>query len=203
MYFLQGLTMGLAYVAPIGMQNLFVINSAMTQPLARLYLTALIVVFFDISLAVACFFGIGAVMEHSEWLRLTVLGIGSLLVIRIGLGLLRSTPPADTHVQVDVPLRQVITSAFVVTWLNPQALIDGSLMLGAFRATLPAAQSSAFILGVATASALWFFGISTAISLARTRVSPQLLRGINLACGVVIVFYGCRLLWEFVRAAFF
>ena len=29
--FLQGLTMGLAYVAPIGMQNLFVINSALTS----------------------------------------------------------------------------------------------------------------------------------------------------------------------------
>ncbi len=28
LYF-QGLTMGLAYVAPIGMQNLFVINSAL------------------------------------------------------------------------------------------------------------------------------------------------------------------------------
>ena len=26
--YLQGLTMGLAYVAPIGLQNLFVINSA-------------------------------------------------------------------------------------------------------------------------------------------------------------------------------
>lgn len=27
-YFFQGLTMGLAYVAPIGLQNLFVINAA-------------------------------------------------------------------------------------------------------------------------------------------------------------------------------
>ena len=29
--YLQGLTMGLAYVAPIGLQNLFVINSALTN----------------------------------------------------------------------------------------------------------------------------------------------------------------------------
>ncbi len=41
--FLQGLTMGLAYVAPIGLQNLFVINSALTQPRRRALLTALIV----------------------------------------------------------------------------------------------------------------------------------------------------------------
>ena len=33
--YLQGLTMGLAYVAPIGLQNLFVINSALTQKRTR------------------------------------------------------------------------------------------------------------------------------------------------------------------------
>ena len=59
-YFFQGLTMGLAYVAPIGLQNLFVINSALTQSRHRAFLTALIVLFFDISLVLACFFGIGA-----------------------------------------------------------------------------------------------------------------------------------------------
>lgn len=61
-YFFQGLTMGLAYVAPIGLQNLFVINSALTQSRHRAFLTALIVIFFDISLALACFFGIGALL---------------------------------------------------------------------------------------------------------------------------------------------
>ena len=40
-YFLQGLTLGLAYVAPIGVQNLFVINAAMTQSRRRALLTAL------------------------------------------------------------------------------------------------------------------------------------------------------------------
>ena len=37
--------MGLAYVAPIGLQNLFVINSALTQSRHRAFLTALIVFF--------------------------------------------------------------------------------------------------------------------------------------------------------------
>lgn len=35
--------MGLAYVTPIGLQNLFVINSALTQSRHRAFLTALIV----------------------------------------------------------------------------------------------------------------------------------------------------------------
>ena len=40
--FFQWLTMGLAYVAPIGLQNLCVINSALTQSRHRAFLTALI-----------------------------------------------------------------------------------------------------------------------------------------------------------------
>ena len=55
-FFFQGLTLGLAYVAPIGMQNLFVIDSALTKPRRRALLTALIVLFFDVSLSLSCFF---------------------------------------------------------------------------------------------------------------------------------------------------
>lgn len=61
--YLQGLSLGLAYVAPIGMQNLFVINSAMSQKLKRAIATALIVIFWDISLGLSCFFGVGALMQ--------------------------------------------------------------------------------------------------------------------------------------------
>ena len=46
LYFLQGLTVGLAYSAPIGMQNLFIINSALNSRRRRAFLTALIVAFF-------------------------------------------------------------------------------------------------------------------------------------------------------------
>lgn len=51
-YFFQGLTMGLAYVAPIGLQNLFVINSALIQSRHRAFLTALIVFLHIIGLVV-------------------------------------------------------------------------------------------------------------------------------------------------------
>lgn len=87
--YLQGLTIGLAYVAPIGMQNLFVINSALTQPRRRALLTALIVIAFDISLALACFFGIGALVERFDWLQRLILIVGGCIVVWIGIGLLR------------------------------------------------------------------------------------------------------------------
>lgn len=199
LYFFQGLTMGLAYVAPIGLQNLFVINTALTQKRSRVYLTALIVTFFDVSLAFACFFGIGAIMEQSRWLSLAVLLLGSVIVIYIGVGLLRDDGSMEDSTDVNVPIFKVITTACVVTWFNPQALIDGSMMLGAFKATLPADQAAPFIIGVACASCSWFFGISTLISLFSAKITPKILRWINVVCGLVIIFYGVKLGINFVR----
>ena len=159
--YLQGLTMGLAYVAPIGLQNLFVINTALTQRRSRVYLTALIVIFFDITLGLACFLGVGALMSALPWLQKVILGIGSLIVIWIGIGLLRSKASMEGGKDVNVPIWKVISSACVVTWFNPQAIIDGTMMLGAFRASLPAGTDAFFIGGFASASILWFLGIST------------------------------------------
>lgn len=201
LYFLQGFTIGLAYVAPIGLQNLFVINTALSQPKHKAYLTALIVIFFDVTLALACFFGIGAMMEASQWLRLAVLFFGSLIVIWIGVGLLRARDKLDTSTKVNVPLLKVVTTACVVTWFNPQALIDGSLMLGAFKATLPTEQDLPFIFGVCSASATWFLGVSTIVSLISGKITDKTLRVINVACGTVIIFYGLKLAWNFFRLA--
>ena len=197
--YLQGLTMGLAYVAPIGLQNLFVINTALTQRKSRVYATALIVIFFDVTLGIACFFGIGAIMHTSRILEMIVLGIGSLIVIWIGVGLLRTHDTMDTGTKVDVPILKVITTACVVTWFNPQALIDGSMMLGAFKATLPAGTDFFFVGGFASASVLWFLTISTVISLFSAKFNDKTLRIINIVCGAVIIFYGLKLLWSFLR----
>ena len=191
--------MGLAYVAPIGLQNLFLINTALTQKRSRAYLTALIVIFFDVTLALACFFGVGTIMEKSKLLELAILLVGSIIVIWIGIGLLRSKGSMDSSTDVNVPILKVITTACVVTWFNPQAIIDGSMMLGAFRASLPKEEGLKFIAGVTSASCLWFTGITTFISVFSSKFTDKILRGINIVCGAVIVFYGLKLFYTFIQ----
>ena len=191
--------MGLAYVAPIGLQNLFVINSALTHTRRRALLTAWIVIFFDVTLALACFFGIGAVMERYQRLQMVILCVGSLIVIYIGIGLLRAKAEEIDRSKTTDSVRKTISSACVVTWFNPQAIIDGTMMLGAFHVTLPAQQSIPFISGVGIASCLWFTGITLAISLFSDRFNAKTLRMINVVCGVIIIFYGCKLMWNFIQ----
>ena len=143
--YLQGLTMGLAYVAPIGLQNLFVINSALTQKRSRVYLTALIVILWDVSLGVSCFLGAGALMQALTWLQKVILGLGSLIVIWIGIGLLRSKASLEGGKDVNVPVWKLFTTAFVETWFNPQAIIDGTMMLGPGPSLDPPGRSALYL----------------------------------------------------------
>lgn len=68
--FLQGLLFGIVYIAPIGMQNLFVVSTAIEQPLQRALRVALIVIAFDTSLSLACFYGVGKLLQATPWLEL-------------------------------------------------------------------------------------------------------------------------------------
>ncbi len=111
--YFQGLSLGLAYVAPIGMQNLFVINSAMSQKLRRAIATA---------------------------------------------------------------------------------LIDGTLMLGAFRASLPIGGDPYFITGFASASFLWFGCLAIVVHALGSKINSAVLTWLNRICGIVIIIYGIKLL---------
>lgn len=192
--YLQGLSLGLAYVAPIGMQNLFVINSAMSQKLSRALATALIIIFWDISLGIACFLGAGALMEALPWLQKIILGLGGILVIYIGVGLIRSKADLSGGKDVNQPLWRVMVTAFVVTWLNPQALIDGTLMLGAFRAGLSDGGDLYFITGFASASLIWFSCLAVLVHVLGSKINGTVLTWLNRICGAVIILYGIKLI---------
>lgn len=195
-FYLQGLALGLAYVAPIGMQNLFVINSALTQTRLRALVTALIVIFFDVTLALACFFGIGLVMQKYPPVQLGILLLGGLVVVYIGVSLLKSSVRQIGGAQ-QMPLGKTVWAACVVTWFNAQAVIDGTMLLGAFKASMTEAQSLHFLFGVLSASCLWFVTLAMVVSLAGSLVTPRVLGVINKICGTVIAVYGLRLLWHF------
>lgn len=201
-FYFQGFLLGLAYVAPIGMQNLYVINTAASMPRLRAYQVALITIFFDISLALACFFGIGVILEKIPLLKGIVLFAGSIAVIYIGYGLVKSKPNMNREINVNETIFKVIAICFTVTWLNPQAIIDGSLLLGGFKASLPSAASKYFIAGVATASMTWFLGLATIVSIFKNIITEKALRVINIICGSVIIFYGLKLGLSFIKLVF-
>lgn len=198
-YLLQGLMLGFGYVAPLGMQNLYVINASMKEKRSKAYQVAFTTIFFDISLALACFFGIGLLLNKLPILKGAILLVGSIVVIYIGISIIRSSPEISTDVNVEKSYFKIVRDTFAVTWLNPQAIIDGSLLLGGYHAYIPDGMSKYFILGFCTASFVWFLSLSTIVSLFNKRINKDVIKWINIICGVIILFFGLKLGYSFFK----
>jgi L-lysine exporter family protein LysE/ArgO len=93
----------------------------------------------------------------------------------------------------------VIVSYFVVTWLNPQALIDGSLLLGSYSTTIAANMAKYFILGFTSASILWFLSIATLVLVLRQKINQKVIKGINVVCSALLIFFGAKLGYSFIQ----
>jgi L-lysine exporter family protein LysE/ArgO len=190
---LQGFLVGLAYVAPIGMQNAYVINASAKCSKSKALQIALITIFFDISLALACFFGVGLLLSHFGFLKQIFMALGSIAVVYIGISLVRSTSAGVADTEVNPSIIATAITVFTVTWLNPQAIIDGTMLLSGFRASLIPHEAYWFISGVAISSAAWFLTLSTLVNRMRHLMTPKLLTNINRVCGLVIIFFGVKI----------
>ena len=195
-FFLQGLLLGLAYAAPIGIQNMFVINAALTMQRAGSLSCGLTVAFFDITLALACFFGIGTFIDTSPAVKISIMIIGGIVLMYMGGKMLFAAQAQSTTESLAPKFSTMVWTAFVLTWFNPQAVIDGTMILGAMYASLAGTQRISFILGVSAASLLWFTMLATMISTFKTCFSRKFLKYINIVCGVIIIFFGARLIFK-------
>lgn len=197
-YLLQGLLFGFAYVAPIGTQNLYLINAAMQKSKSETFKVIIITVLFDISLAISCFFGIGILVQKYFALKLAILLLGCIVVAYIGIGLIRTSSQILEDKKVEDSLVKIIFTCFAVTWLNPQAIIDGSLLLGGFNASLPSEMSKYFILGVCSATLIWFSTLAVLVRKFRNKFN-RAIKWINIICGAILVFYGLKLGYSFIQ----
>lgn len=193
-FLLHGLLLGFGYVMPIGPQNAYVIRSSLQSGSRRSFRTAWIVSLMDVSLGLACFFGVGAVIEQSPSLKQLMLAAGAIFLLIIGTRLIKSKVDlADERKEVSQRLSDVTKACFVLTWFNPQAIIDGSLLFGGYRAALPPENLIWFISGTALASFLWFFCLTGLVGTFRKNITPRFFRFINIFCGGILLFYSLKL----------
>lgn len=195
MIYLRGILVGFAFVAPIGMQNIYMFNNALSNKMSKALLYNFLVWFCDALFSFAAFYGIGALISANEIVKIIVMLVGGALTSYIGFNIIRSAKQtaigSDSKKQT---LKQALMTALIVSWGNPQAVIDGTMMLGASRATLTFEQSILFITGVVTASFIWDHGITIGFNLLRDKLPKKFLLAINLISGIIVAVYGLYLI---------
>lgn len=195
MIYLRGILVGFAFVAPIGMQNIYMFNNALSNKMSKALLYNFLVWFCDALFSFAAFYGIGTLISANEIVKIIVMLVGGALTSYIGFNIIRSAKQtaigSDSKKQT---LKQALMTALIVSWGNPQAMIDGTMMLGASRATLTFEQSILFITGVVTASFIWDHGITIGFNLLRDKLPKKFLLAINLISGIIVAIYGLYLI---------
>jgi len=195
---LQGFAFGIAYVAPIGVQNIFVINNSINYNYKYILKIIWFVILFDILLALTCFLGIGIVFEYFPFLKLILLCIGCIVITYMGICLIIKKSKLVIEDKNLLKINKIIVSSFAVTWLNPQAIIDGTILFGGLRSTLTGNDAYLFIIGVCFASIIWFNLLALLVHKIMDKFI-KIIRYINIICGTILVLFGLKLGYLFVN----
>jgi L-lysine exporter family protein LysE/ArgO len=193
--FIEGLLTGFAFVMPIGAQNVFLISSSIRLGAPKNLLIATYVLLADFSLALICFFGIGHFVSENAILKKLLSALGVMILFTLAYQLIKSKDTLNTD--SDQAIRpHDLKNAFLVTYANPQALIDGALIYGALRASYGNQGLFAFFAGNMTASIIWFIGLSLAFASLRHRISTKHFKWIEKICAGLMVLIAIKIIYN-------
>jgi threonine/homoserine/homoserine lactone efflux protein len=123
------------------------------------------------------------------WLRLG----GGVFLCYLGVATLRARPVEGTERPTGRGLWAAYLSMLALTLANPMTILAFLAIfagLGLADAGGDAAAALTLVLGVLLGSGLWWVILSTLLGRVRTRLTPGVLRALNLASGLLIGGFG-------------
>ncbi len=168
----SGLLIALGLIMAIGAQNAFVVSQALRRE-HHLWVASLCT-FFDVLLVACGVYGLAHILTSSP-LLLVIARWGGVLFLSV-YGAMALYRAFSKHTLDPVSLRPaqslvaVLASTLAVTLLNPHVYLDTVLLIGSLGAQQ--VSPSAYVLGAATGSVLWFFSLA----LGAAKLAPWLAR---------------------------
>ena len=162
--YFEGLSLGLGLIIAIGAQNAFVLKQGIRKRFV--FATATMCTFIDAALITAGVLGLGAVINGTLWLLFTVTAAGALFLLWYGVkSFVAAFNPKILTDDVNgegagSSLRTTVLVVLALSFLNPHVYLDTVIMVGGIGARHPTPQRPSFILGAASASAIWFFSLA-------------------------------------------
>lgn len=194
-FFVMGLLLGLSLIMALGPQNLFLIQQSAKRQ--HHYLAATLCLGCDVILIIGSVMGLSHLVLAMPMLKsvLLVLGVG-FLVFYGGLSIRSALQDKDSKKQqreVD-GIFKIIILTLSFSLLNPQAIIDTLIMIGANANQLTHEQQMPFMFGVIGSSCLWFYSLSfTASSFSQVLLRDKVFRSIEFCSGLLMLGFAIHL----------
>lgn len=194
---LRGLLLGLAIAAPVGPIGVLCIRRTLNEGRLVGFVAGMGAATADGIYGAVAAFGLTAVTQtlagQSIWLRL----VGGLFLCYLGIRSALAPPAASSGATKNgdrANLWGYYGSTLALTLSNPLTIFS---FLGIFAGLgiSPGTHGSFWgalmlTLGVFSGSSLWWLILSSGVGLAHQRISPRILRTINIASGVLIAGFG-------------
>ncbi|WP_033135664.1 L-lysine exporter [Aeromonas finlandensis] len=193
---LQGFTLGLAMIIPIGAQNAFVLSRGIHRN--HHLLTATLCSLCDLVLIGIGVFG-GANLLAANPIGMALLTWGGVLFLGwFGVRSLRSAWHGQGEGLADSPrlmgAKSVLAMTLGVTLLNPHVYLDTLMLLGSLGSQVSESLRPAFAAGAMLASLVWFYSLALgAAALAPWLARGRVQRGIDLLVGIIMLSLAVQL----------
>lgn len=162
---IHGIILAFGLILPLGIQNVFVFSQGATQPRVLLALPATITAALcDTFLILLAVFGLSAIVLQFEWLRFSLVLVGVLFLLYMGLSIWKTKPKANESNNA-LPVRQQIIFALSVSLLNPHAILDTVGVIGTSALKYMGNEQVYFAVGCIAVAWGWFFGLMIAGSI--------------------------------------
>lgn len=193
----NGVLIALGLIMAIGAQNAFLVSQALRREY-HLWVASLCT-FFDVVLVACGVYGLAHILTSSpvllavaRWGGIVFLTGYAVLALRRAFTRQVLDPVAGRAAQ---SLQKILMSTLAVTLLNPHVYLDTVLLIGSLGAQQDV--PGAYVLGAATGSTLWFFGLAIgSAKLAPYLSQPATWRIIDLVVAVMMLSVAAQLLLQ-------
>lgn len=193
---LQGFTIGLAMIIPIGAQNAFVLSRGIHRN--HHLLTATLCSLCDLTLIAIGVFGGANVLAASPF-GMALLTWGGVLFLgwfggRSLLSAWRGKGEGLAESAQQMGAKSVLAMTLGVTLLNPHVYLDTLMLLGSLGSQVSESLRPAFAAGAMLASLVWFYSLALgAAALAPWLARGRVQQGIDLLVGIIMLSLAVQL----------
>lgn len=198
---IQGIVLGFSIAAPVGPIGVLCIRSSLQNGFKSGIVSGLGAASADAVYGMIAAAGLTLaadfLVKHQTWLGL----LGGTFLLYLGVQTFRSPAPImEVEEKKANSLVGDYFSTFLLTLSNPITIFSFIALFGGMNAGAEF-EISAFVLvlGVFSGSALWWLGLSSAVSVFRKKFNLEVMLWVNRIAGAVIFVFGVLMLWRAVE----
>jgi threonine/homoserine/homoserine lactone efflux protein len=196
-FLLSGVIIGFSIAAPVGPIGVLCIRRTLAEGRLHGLVSGLGAATADATYGCIAAFGLtfitNVLVQQQTWLRL----VGGVFLIALGVKTILSKPSEKPPSEKRTGLLGAYGSTFFLTITNPVTILSFAAIfagIGLGSSVADYGSAALLVFAVFMGSALWWLVLSGVVSLLRKRVTPRVLRWINMFSGAIITVFGALIL---------